>query len=532
MRYFYIFIGATLWFALLIPWNGWLDPDAFYHAKAAALVWQHGPIQSFPWLDLTLLGTHYADLHFGLHLLTAPLVHWFGLFNGLRVATILLSAVFVAVFALCLRWLKLPFYLFWTLLLATSHPLLLRLLLGKATPLALVWFMLGITLMLKRRPWLVAVCVFGFTLTHGGWMYLVGSVILLALGDAAYARLVQGVACKAALLSSGWSAIPAACIGAALGMLVHPNFPNNFYFTWTQLVTIGLGTPFQHVLLGNEWLPAAPASLLASLAPWVMLCLVGLYGLACAPRLPLCHERARWLTSLSWILAVLLALTFKSRRNVEYLVPLIALWCALLWSLVDGRKWSLRLTFVLSSLRLTFGMSSGRMRSASKTVEPRVVPLLIACLILVTANQVRQAWKDFHPPAYRDDVYRLSMSALSQRAQSGDRVFHFSWDEFPMLFAQDDRLRYISGLDPTFLYVASSTLSDAYREASTHQLTREQLWVLVHERVRAKFLFVSKARYPTLLDTIKSDSRYVPIADADDSATFEIAVTRPVTPSK
>lgn len=557
MRFLSIFLISTLWFAVLIPWNGFLDPDAFYHAKVSALIWQFGFLKSFPWLDLTLLGAQYADLHVGFHVLTAPFTQWFGLFHGLRFATVLFAGVCVTVFWLCVRWLRVSSPLFWSVMLVTSHPFLLRILLGKATPLALLWFVVGVAATLKRRPWLVAMCALGFSLTHGGWIYLAGSVALLSLGDTLYSKLVQRMPLLPSIRQSGWLSIPAAFGGGVLGMLLHPNFPSNFIFSWIQIVTIGLGTPFKHVLLGNEWLPADPSALLVSLSPFVILSIVGLGGLILAPRVPLHHERARWLTSLGWVLAVLLALTMKSRRNVEYLVPLLALWCATLWSLVDLPRF-VRFRHVESS--------------ASRYQRRLPAAIIILSLTVVIAQHVWRAWKDFHPPSYRDDVYRVSMSAISQRAEPGDRVFHSSWDEFPMLFAQDDRLRYISGMDPTFLYVASSTLSDAYRdvvenrrpETGDHtsknefqtqsspasggtppttiyptrwrgkpqvpnpklQVTRnreqEQLWSFVNYRLRAKYLFVSKARHQELLELVRSDSRYVQIADAEDSSAFVV----------
>ncbi len=526
-RFFLILLFAAAWCAVFIPWTGFMDPDAFYHAKSAALIWQSGPIKTFPWLDLTLLGSHYADLHFGFHLFVAPFAHVLGMLTGLRVATALLAAFAVATFEACLRWLRIRRAWFWTAALLVSQPFVFRLLLGKATPLATIWYFFGLTAAWKRRPLLVAIVTTAFAFSYGGWMYLTGSIALLAIGDLVYAHLVEGRQWKKAFASSMWREILASIAGAAAGLVLHPNFPDVLRFSWAQIVTIGLGTPFQHVVLGTEWLPAELPSLLSSLAPWVIAFVLGLMGLALALRddiLPLgdrilgdregspLHERARLVTSVGWIVAVLFALTLKSRRNIEYLVPVLVLWCAAIWDLVDLKK----IAAMLKRWQLA---------------------VLVFCIVLVVASQVQANWTSFHPPLFPDDVYRETMNEISKRAAPGDRVFNASWDEFPMLFALDDRLRYVSGVDPTFLYMTSPTISDRVRDVTCRECrklskdaapwsvstsTRDEAWSLIRDELGSRFIFVSKRIPPDFLDLVRSDPRYEQIADTKDSAAFEI----------
>lgn len=494
-----LFSLSAIWFSVLIPWNGFLDPDAYYHAKISWLLWQYGPIKAFPWLDLTLLGTHFADLHFGFHLFVGPFVYFFGLFNGVRLATIVLSAICVVVFDACIRWVGLRFSSVWTGFLLLSHGFVLRLLLGKATPLAVAIYLIGLASAWKRKPFFVAVAAFAYALSHGGWIYLAGSVALLAFGDVLYARLVQASSWKEAIRASLWRETISAWLGGILGMVLHPNFPAIFSFSWTQVVTIGLGTPFRHVVLGNEWLPPDLSGFFTTLAPWIIVGIAGAAGLLLAARRPLYHDHARLLTSLGWVLAVLVALTLKSRRNIEFLIPVLTFWCAALWSLVDVKRFREQL--------------------------PRFsVSIFVVCLIVVFGKQAWSLWTSFHPPRFLDSTYMQSMLPVMERARPGDRIFHSSWDEFPILFAQDDRLRYMAGLDPTFLYVASSTLSDAYRDLTWSLTTssKEEAWSLIHDRVQARFIFVSKQNHGKFLNLIRSDTRFVQLADTPDSVTFEL----------
>lgn len=516
-RFLVILSLSAAWLAVFIPWNGFSDPDAFYHAKAAQLILAHGPIWSFPWLDLTLLGSSYADLHFLFHLIVAPFVKLFGMFLGLRVATLILAALFIVMFDSCLRWLAIRHSTVWTALLLVSHAFIFRLLLGKATPLALIWFFVGLAAAWKRRPFLVALATAAFALSHGGWIILAGSVALIACEDVIFMHFVEDVPWKNLFRRARWQEAAAAFLGGAAGLLLHPNAGNILRFAWAQTVTIGLGTPFQHVILGNEWLPAAPGETLVSLAPLVIAVIVGLTGLLFAFRRaeegemrPLSREHL--VTSLGVLVAVLLALTLKSRRFVEYLVPVLALWAGAIWSLVDEKK-----------LRRLAGR--------------KVLALLAVIAVALVTKQVFESWKQFHPAGYPDDAFAVSMDAISRRASPGDRVFHSSWDEFPILFSRDDRLRYVSGLDPTFLYIASSTLSDRVRDVTCPECaTRYALrptpsststwqtmaWSLIHNQLQSRFVFVSKANHASFLGFLKSDPRYEQIGDSTDSAAFEL----------
>lgn len=508
-------VGAAVWFALFLPWHGWNDPDAYYHATASRLLWEHGPIQSFPWLDLTLLGSSYADLHFGFHLVVAPFTAVFGDLQGLRISSLLLAALCVAVFEACLRWLRIRNPLVWTMMLVASYPFVLRALLGKATPLAVLIFLIGLAGAWKRGAWCVGFMTFLFALSHGGWLYLAGSVVLLAFGDALYVRIVDCRSWREVIVGSRWREVCAAFAGGILGLVVHPNFPNVFRFAWAQVVTIGLGTPYSHVLLGREWSPSPPSGVLVNFAPFIILTLLGLCGLVFARREPLDTDKARLLVSIGWILAVLTALTLKSRRNAEYLAPIIALWCGVLWSLVDARRLK---TWCIEAFRTLPRWAS------------RVLPVLIVgAFFIVIGKQIFELRTDLNPSNYTDATYQESMTEISKRAEPGDRVFHTSWDEFPMLFHADRRLKYISGLDPTFLYIASSTLSDKVRNVTwdISTSTKEETWSLIHDELQSKFIFASRENHGVFLKRISDDPRYILIASSTDSAAFVVSSTSP-----
>jgi hypothetical protein len=503
-RGFGVFLLMAAFSALLLSWSSFPDPDAFYHAKASLLVWQHGPLLTFPWLDLTTLGSSFADHHFLFHAIEAPFVALFGLVNGARVTAVLLVALFIVTAYASFRWLDIHYAWAWTFLLAISSPLLTRLLLAKATPLALIWFVLGLAAAWKRRPGIVFAAMALFTLSHGGWPILLGSIFLLAIGEMIFQRVVEGKR-----WSCSYKETIAAIVGVAFGLVLHPNFPDVLSFLWIQTIKIGLGTPFDKVILGMEWLPVTPGWFVAGIAPWLIALGLGLVGLLVASHRE--HDRRSMSATIAFALpvAVLVALTLKSRRSVEYLIPALALWIPWIWNMVDVKR--LRVVIAESFPRHFHGL---------------VATLLLAALLGLGTKNITDAYGGLHTNRYPDAVFRDAMNAISSRATPRDRVFHSDWDEFPVLFSLDDRLRYVAGLDPTFLYEASSSLSDAYREVTwgSASASPDAVWDLVHRRLHARFIFIDRRDHTQLFETILHDPRYALLYRDDASASFEVSL--------
>ncbi len=506
-----VFLFGLAYFSVLMPWDGFNDPDAFYHAKTSALLWAHGPLNTFPWLDLTSVGQHYADLHFLFHVLVAPATAVFGPFQGLRIASVALAAACLAAAYAVLRAFGVWRPGIWVTVLAVTQPFVTRILLGKASPLAIALFLLGILAVWRRRPWAAFAIAATYALSHGGWPYLAGAATVLAFGRLVADRDLGGMRFVQALKHGLWKEVAAVLAGGLFGMLVHPNFPENFLFSWTQVFIIGLGTPMGKVVMGTEWLPPEATHLVTAYAPWIIDLLLGLAGLALAPRRPADREKAALCLSSGLLVAAFFALTLKSRRTTEYLAPAVAIWCGAIWSMVDARRLAAE---AKDSLRVL-----GKRGLSALLILVGVLALGLA------GREVQGIWRSLHPANYPDTAYRGSFEAVAKLAQPGDRVFHSSWDEFPMLFAADDRLRYVSGMDPTFLYVASSTLSDDVRNLTwgMTSTTKEQAWELIHDRLDSRFVFISKREiHRQFLKLIESDPRFLKLKETEDGVTFEV----------
>ncbi|MDD5726661.1 MAG: hypothetical protein PHC53_04655 [Patescibacteria group bacterium] len=526
-----IFLAA--WFSILMPWDKLPDPDAFYHATMAKLTWEQGPVTSFPWLDLTTLGSHFADQHFLLHVLQSPFVHFFGLAQGSRISSLLFAVLGLMGAAIVFYKLRLrPFWL-WPLLLALSYPFSTRMVLGKASPLVVLLWLVGLaTAITPRRPHsgrflpftryflLIFLVSLLFTLTHGGWIILPGSILLLIAGNVLFNKAIAGFDLKQSIKKVPWSALVASLAGVIVGVLLHPGRSELLSLLWLQVVKIGLIAPTYALPMGQEWNPTNIGALIAMISTFGVVLLLIVPGLifARSTSFPLpgggkvpegrIEGFPRLIISWSLLIAVLTALTLKSVRFVEYFLPALAIWTAALAQLVDWKK-----------LFAWLSLGGGRL---SKILMPSIV--FVAVLVIIS----RGVWNGYdvlhNKPEFIDDQYLSATKAISEQAQPNDRVYHSQWDEFPILFSRDQRLRYVAGLDPNFFYEATSTLALDYLNLPFHATssTKEQVWSLIHDKLGAKFALIDTIRWPDLAKILDSDSRYKKIGQGQGGAAYRL----------
>ena len=572
-----IFAGLTYvfaaWFAFLMPWNLFPDPDAFYHAVMAQMTWFHGPVSKFPWLDLTSLGQHFSDQHYLLHVIEGPFVQLFGLMNGSRISSIFFAVICMLGLTVVFYILKLRPYWLWPLLLITTSPFCMRLVQGKASPLAILLWMFGIAACLKimtstfvipaedfgelpskisgpgstKSPrsepvegsrtagiqkenetgkskllikWKWHICLFVcsvlFALTHGGWIILPGSIFLLLMGQVFFAHVDGQLAWKQAIKQVSWPLLATSVVGVVVGLLLHPGTIELLSLLYVQVIKIAIFTPRQ-LSMGNEWGAATVGDSLGMSAIFGVLLVLAIAGMFVAPKKDLDKKYSYIVFLCGPPVAALFMLSLKSLRYTEYFQPLFCLWIASLMQWTDWRK-----------LRQELKLGNGRL---SMVFLPAII---FFCLFVVTFNNVFSAYSSLHNSnMFRDSLYIIPMKAISDAAQPGDRVYHAQWDEFPLLFLRDQRLRYVSGLDPTFLYEASTTLALDYEDLSFRAAssTREKAWSYIHNRVGAKFLIIDKERWKDLVKLIDSDPRYVRMAEGDGGVAYRVSEVDSKAPS-
>lgn len=489
---FFAFITAAAWFAFFLPWKGFNDPDAFYHAKITSLMMRQGALQRFPWLDLTSFDRGFTDHHYFFHVLSMPFERAFGMLLGSQIAAVVFAATFVAVFYVLLRNARVPFPWLFAFLLAMTPLEIVRLTLAKATPIALIWFILGLAavaapnIRMRSRLFLSGIAGFGFALSHGGWPILIACQLLFAFGETLFDRIVTERPWRTCFQRLSFAMAGCTLIGAVIGTILHPNFPTNISFLWIQIWKIAVVTPFHRVRLGNEWLPVSMGDLLASASMLLVLGLAVFYGLLVARRRP--AVEARWRTAIAFGIPVafLAALTFKSIRFAEYFFPTLAWWIASVAVNVDVRAYR------------QWAVARWNWRTS----------LLLAAVLAALVIQNVQTWIGLHRQPYPFGAYQDVFRVLAVQAKPNERIFHASWDQFPQLFAEDDRYRYVVGLDPTFLLEADPILSDRYHAIMSNTLATSTYDVIKND-FGSRWALVDPRRQADLDRVMGNDGRFL-----------------------
>lgn len=391
--------------------------DSFYHLAMARMLPDVGFIKTFPWLNWTIFRDEFVSHHHGFHVLLAPLVHWSDRltgesFLGGKFAAMLAMGSAAALLAFSLRQLRVRHRWIWVLALAClPWHFWLRHSFIRAPLVGLPLMMAALPLVLRRRYKLLALLGFVFVHVYGGAV-----VFLLIPLAAAGAEFATGRSWRTVL-----AAPVAASIGLLLGLVIHPYFPANFRFLYTQLFETGLGAPSES---GIEWRPYNALFFLQMAWP-----LIVVWAACTTARLV---RRGR-ITRVEMILLLtnlaFFALTCKSRRFIEYWPVFCVIHTAYLFD--RATRGSKPLTRIGPQPRAAFSA------------------LIAAGTLAYGCANLRHATREAQPGANVDAI-RRAMDYLKANSPAGSLVLTDDWDIFPYCFYYNQHNVFAVGLDPVF----------------------------------------------------------------------------------
>lgn len=478
-----------LWFAASPSLT---DPDSFYHLKMVKLVAERGAILDFPWLQFTVLKDYYIDHHFLYHVAAVPFVKVMGDFVGFKYFTAFLAAAFVFLSYWIFKKDKLRWPEFFALLLLFIPALMFRISLGKAIAFSLIILFLGIYCIFNKKYWSLFVISFVYVWSYGGFLLLPAMAIIYMIADSIHRAFLPEFEIKRKywarfkavflsffknLSSSQNLKLAASSFGGIIsGVIINPYFPKNLNFIWQQLVQIGLINFQGKVNVGGEWYPYDPWQLFMDINLAMIIGFLAYVAFICTFKKQQTKSYFFLLTS-----CLFLILTLKSKRYVEYFAPFLVFFSAYSFTFaflnVKGRAYLENLKKYIYWLKylLAFG--------------------LIYIVIIAAAFFGRNAWltkKAFNGGISFNNYAGVS-TYLKNNAQPGQIIMHTDWDDFPMLFYQNEQNYYIVGLDPTFMYNYDRDLYKLYADITTAKKI-DNLAAVIKEKFRAGYFIVNKDR--------------------------------------
>jgi len=469
-QYLLIFLIAASLFIYLQSDPTFADPDSFYHAKMAEVLAEQGAITEFPWLSATNLKYNFVDHHFLYHLILIPFVKLFSPLLGLKIATVIFASLLILVFFWFLRQLKVKGAFWYTLFLLTVNPFIFRLNLAKAQPLVLIFLFLVIYLLFTRRylPLILISCFYVWL--YAGWPLLLILAVIYGLISSLWIYWQKGGFLlrlkKKKIHGQNLLLIFSILLGIAAGIFFSPYFPLNLGFYWQQSFKIAVLNYQYSIGVGGEWYPYQFSKLLLAAVPFWFLFSLAVFIFTTNPKKQ---------TMNSWFFLVLsfmfFVLTLKSRRYVEYFIPLAVCFSAL--SLADFFALIKKNLYKLIPARLVL-----------------LVPLLIFLALSPIFYRDLTSIKHSYQKGFAFNEFAEPMQWLKENSKAGDIVFHSDWDEFPILFYHNSFNYYLVGLDPTFMYFYNPSLYRRWFDITTGQ-SSENLFETIKRVFGANYVFVN-----------------------------------------
>lgn len=467
-----VFLASIALFALLqFSFPGLAGNDGYYHIKMGYLIRQQGLTPTFDALPLTILN---ADAYYNHHLLYHLYLALFAgvdpgsdggqaLTLGAKMASVVLpSLAFLAIWWL-LRDQKVPYAALWTIgLFAVSEAFLYRMSMPRAQAGSLLILVIAMQLLLSGRyKWLMPL---GFAFV---WYY---NAFPLLLGVAAiYVVTVLVLERRLA-----WQALAYPAVGIAAGLVLNPYFPENLAFIFDHLVPkVGESA----VPVGNEWSPYRTLTLVENSGLALLLPILG------ALLLFLRGERIDRRTLFAFLLVVTFGfLLFRSRRFVEYYPAFTVI-------------------FMAFSAAPLLTVAQSRLRSAPVTlaVAAALGAFVLLSLPLYRSLSDAQALLADSKPA---EEYQAAALWLRDEAEPGSMIFQTDWDDFTRLFFYNSDVRYVAGLDPTFLQLQNEQLYDEWVAITRGEV--DQPGQAIRDTFDASYVF-SDLRHGDFLDQAAED---------------------------
>lgn len=469
VKYFLFAVVIAGFFAALqfIPSRGFSDPDGYYHAGAARLI-SHGQLHaSFPWAYFSTLRENYGDQHFIYHLLLIPMSS----LRGMHISVVIFSSLMLLAFFWLLRQFGVKYAAVWGIfLIGSSVDFLFRINVVKANTLSLILLFATIWILARQKyMWLIPLSAL-FVWVYGGFVFLPVIAGIYVVSHWFVTRQFN-------LRPLVW-----VLCGIAVGLALHPHFPDITVHLYYQLFYSGLGAGLK-VPVGGEWNPYALQDMLSAnglaMLAFVMASAVFIVEFSSGLRQKTKEGTMAlflWLTTLFFVL-----LTVRSRRFVEYSIP----FCILFAAYVANRVLSLDII--------------NHMKDAWRYWHMRFFTIMIVWVLILVAgfnvSRVEKWLKDGGAP----ESLKGSGQWLAQNTKPGEIVFNTKWDDLPQLFYWNSSNYYIIGLDPTFLYAYDHDLYWKWRQVADNDPDKfgysyDALKHILHEDFQSQYIILENNR--------------------------------------
>ena len=439
------------------------DYDSYYHLAAAREYATHGTVSALPWPRFSVMADHFGDKEFIFHWLLTPFVSYGDPSAGGRLALALLNALIAAVIAnLAVRAIG-----GWGLAIAPLMYLSAASLMARSFRLrpeigSLILLLLIIPAAAKRRTTTVVILTAIYALSYTAFHVAIGLMIVYVVADWLTGR------------PAAPRLVGAAILGAAIGLLIHPQFPDNLRTWFIQNVLFFLHKGSLGV--GNEILaPRSDTLLTFNAGWWLALALIWLAGTR--RREPRDDDSVAWYFGLA--AAIFGVLWLLMDRMSIYFIPLATM-------------------AVLFAMRRR-GLVPGQWSRIGRIRVPLALGLALAIAITLPGDKLV-----FHTLKSRG-LSEADVAAMGMHLPEGAKVAA-PWGETEEYVFWAPQARYLDLLDPIFMAAKNPKAWDV--SGSVFRGAEPDTPSVVSRALRSDYIaFIRNSSTATLESRLRADPR-------------------------
>lgn len=464
-----------------------IGADGFLHGRMAIMVRENGFLQRLPQAYFSWFNTpRFSDKDFLYHLYLIPFVSTLGFIGGTKIGAFITTSVLYFSVLWCIRkttrfgWVGIV-----SLLLLCSGQFLRDSAEARPFVFAMVLTLLGTYSIAKKSiKW-----VFIFSLLYGMTHLSAWLLPLLAVAVSVWEWTNKDkIHTNIYLASIG---------GYVVSFLLHPNFPNNFFYFYLNGILVPLYAAKTGVLeLGAEFFPLYTHEVIRSFPG-----LIG--GILLAGFISIIHPPKVQRDVAVWTLAVFLLgfLGLVSKRNMTHLYPVFVVWLGVI------------LGSIYESLK-----EENRVKKARMIVVGSFVSIVLIIYSAWTTIPILQM-SLLGDRVYGDHFSRVG-TFLNANVPPGARVFHTNWSDTQFLIGVAPNYEYIETLDPIYMYNFNPDLYKLYRSVSFGG--QSDIYKVLKESFGASYGYAGKNYFNAFIEQVRKDTRFTILGEDQLGIVFSV----------
>lgn len=473
----FLLLGVAVIAAAQFSISTLFSADGYLHIRMAEFIKQYGVKYNFHWARYSIFNGHFADKDFLYHISLIPFTFFPNIFTGAKIAACVHAVFLYLVFFWILRIYSERLLVLISLFVFFCSALFLESLLsGRNMVLVGALLFLFVHFLIREKPRLLFLISFIYALSH-----VSAPLLLIVAFVCEFSRF-----CAERRLAARNIAVTA--IGVLSGMLVHPNFPNNFLVFYLNGILVPIFALKWGLELGAEFFPLNTRDWVLEF-PFVFIGLLLLIISSFSQRRRIKPGTVIWMSAAG----LFFVFSFFSQRYLIQGYPIML--AAMAGYFSDWRQSRERFLWFRQHPIIRFFAAAG----------------IALCFVFAGVY----TYRNFQRRAGSEFVYNRHYEAvakwMSDNVPKGEVIFHSNWSDSQYFIGLNPQNDYFVTLDPIYMYYWNPQKYQLYRDIAFGRTS--SAYGLLKNEFKVNYGYAGKNYFSGLINQLKNDQRFIVLAE-------------------